>query len=319
MINCPEIPEANYPKAYPIKSLLDNWNTDDTNIPSMHYDSICKFDFNTEYNKAMNYRRAERPFIVYNVPEVNDVVEKWKDPNYLEEKLGKDTAYKSSSSIDNHFMYFKKPKKPKNFADLRDPNKKWTNPTGNIELTYREWLQNALTSHNKSLQDRIHYYFRITAIQEPHWVFKELPFFQPKKSLFMVEPDEQRGIHCRFGMKSVIAESHWDGSRNYAASLGGLRRWILNSPSQCKHTYMFKKGHPAARHSEVDWSKPDYERFPDFVHLQANEVIVRPGDVLYLPTYWFHYIISLNINYQCNTRSGKTSEFDKIIRECGPF
>jgi ribosomal protein L16 Arg81 hydroxylase len=54
-----------------------------------------------------------------------------------------------------------------------------------------------------------------------------------------------------------------------------------------------------------------------FQKLRANEVILQPGDVLYLPTYWIHYIISLNVNFQCNTRSGITADFNAEIKRCG--
>ena len=38
------------------------------------------------------------------------------------------------------------------------------------------------------------------------FLFDELTFFQPKPGgLYMVEEDKQKGIHCRFGMKGVIA------------------------------------------------------------------------------------------------------------------
>lgn len=81
--------------------------------------------------------------------------------------------------------------------------------------------------------------------------------------------------------------------------------------------HMLDKHHPSARHSAIDWSKPDTEQFPNWTKIRANEVIMRPGDVLYLPTFWIHYIISLNVNFQCNTRSGKTKHYDKDIERCG--
>lgn len=118
-------------------------------------------------------------------------------------------------------------------------------------------------------------------------------------------------------MRSVIAEAHFDGSRNSVAMIGGLRRWILTHPDQCPHMYMYKNEHPSGRHSEVDWSNPDVDKFPNFRKVQSNEVILQPGDVLYVPTFWIHYIVSLNVNYQCNTRSGKSDEFDESIKKCG--
>jgi hypothetical protein len=76
--------------------------------------------------------------------------------------------------------------------------------------------------------------------------------------------------------------------------------------------------HPSARHSAIDWSQPDYESHEHFATAETNEVIVHPGDALYLPTNWFHSIISLNINLQCNTRSGRTTQDDYDVRRgCG--
>ena len=58
------------------------------------------------------------------------------------------------------------------------------------------------------------------------------------------------------------------------------------------------------RHSAVDWSDPDYDKFPNFGKARVNEIVLQAGDVLYLPKNWFHYIISIDRNYQCNIRSG---------------
>jgi len=36
----------------------------------------------------------------------------------------------------------------------------------------------------------------------------------------------------------------------------------------------------------------------------ALETIVRAGEILFIPSHWFHYITSLQKSAQCNTRSG---------------
>ena len=99
--------------------------------------------------------------------------------------------------------------------------------------------------------------------------------------------------------------------------LGGERRYILSHPDQCENLELLPRGHPSARHSAVDWSDPDLEQFPNFRKAKVNEVVLQAGDVLYLPTNWFHYIISLELNFQCNTRSGISSEYMEPIRKCG--
>jgi ribosomal protein L16 Arg81 hydroxylase len=118
-------------------------------------------------------------------------------------------------------------------------------------------------------------------------------------------------------MKGVIAENHFDGSRNSIVVLGGSRRYILAHPDQCDLLALYPKGHPSARHSAVDWSRPNMEEFPEFDQAKANEVVLTPGQVLYLPTEWFHYIISLELNFQCNSRSGITHHYHDHIKRCG--
>jgi hypothetical protein len=308
-------PAKDYPKTYSMLQILKNWNSDTTEIPNFHYDSLCHFNYQntTELQQAYNYREAELPFVVYNVPQVDEVVKKWSNIDYLHKKLGK-KSYRTETSKDNHFMYWH----GGGGKNLRGKDgKKWEPPTQVVSKTFEEWLELAVKGQNKTLENRIHQYFRVSSDMGNAWVFDELPFFKPKKNLFIVDPREQRGIHCRFGMRNVIAEAHFDGSRNSVAMLGGLRRWILTHPDQCENMHMLPKNHPSGRHSEVDWSKPDVELFPNFKKVAGNEVILQPGDVLYAPTYWIHYIVSLNVNVQCNTRSGRTPHYDSAIKRCG--
>jgi hypothetical protein len=135
-------------------------------------------------------------------------------------------------SKNNHFMYYRQ-------KFFKNPDGSiWKPPTKVISTSFQKWIENAIEAQSLSLDERRHQYFRVSSDMGNPWLYEELPFFKPKKSLFMVEPSEQKGIHCRFGMKSVIAEAHFDGSRNMVAELGGLRRWILTHPDQCKDMYM---------------------------------------------------------------------------------
>lgn len=76
-------------------------------------------------------------------------------------------------------------------------------------------------------------------------------------------------------------------------------------------------GHPSRRHSAIDWSNPDLQSYPQFGQARVNEIVLQAGDVMYLPTEWFHYIISLELNFQCNIRSGRSDDYDSFIDECG--
>jgi hypothetical protein len=43
------------------------------------------------------------------------------------------------------------------------------------------------------------------------------------------------------------------------------------------------------------------------------------GEALFLPSYWFHYIISQDASIQCNARSGESNKGKDEIASCGFF
>ena len=45
-------------------------------------------------------------------------------------------------------------------------------------------------------------------------------------------------------------------------------------------------------------------QFPKMKEATGFEVVLEEGDVLYIPSFWMHYIVGLEKNLQCNTRSG---------------
>ena len=335
IFDCPETPPDGYPFDWTLLDVLKEWPPDDPTPRTKLFQGVCVFDYAKDLQKAYNYREMEVPFIVKNDPEVQTAVKRWNYPGYMERML-RDVKHRAEYSENNHFLYWNQPGKKKRKINNNNPNQQpnrtpedWKAPTKNLRITYSDWLEHANVTDDSQLgPDMPHWYFRLIGCGETgpegtcdagssEYLFDELPFFQPKPSLYMVDYAQQKGIHCRFGMKGVIAENHFDGSRNAIVVLGGERRYILSHPDQCKFLSLLPKGHPSARHSAVDWSNPDLVQFPEFQLAKGNEVVLQAGDVLYLPTDWFHFIISLDLNFQCNTRSGINTKYAPPIHECG--
>jgi hypothetical protein len=58
------------------------------------------------------------------------------------------------------------------------------------------------------------------------------------------------------------------------------------------HTHIYT-GHPSSRHSSYDWaSETERAKHPELNTALATEVVVTMGEALYIPSYWFHYIVS---------------------------
>jgi hypothetical protein len=63
------------------------------------------------------------------------------------------------------------------------------------QTTFAKWMELAVTQHNHTIELREHEYFRVSS--DTPWLLAELPFFKPVKNLLLVDPKEQKGIHCR--------------------------------------------------------------------------------------------------------------------------
>lgn len=44
---------------------------------------------------------------------------------------------------------------------------------------------------------------------------------------------------------------------------------------------------------QIDFDEPDFVKFPKFSEAKGEEAIVGPGEVLYIPVYWWHHVESL--------------------------
>lgn len=371
--NCPFTPPENYPVAWKATEVLTNWVPHDvtTIAPSYReiYQGLCVFDYQTQYDIALNYRNAEMPFVIRNDPSVMSVAQRWGgDTEYLHNALGDEQRFRTERSPVNEFMWYRLRGREKTPIDFVKP------PNDEIGMTYGVWLEHALakdaaalqdtellakvdamkkkrirTVNNKKLADSLEdddlsedegteeekrsnwYYFRLTTslkeaskeeFSPEKFVYDELPFLDPRKrsasKFYIVDPEEERGINCRFGMRGIISENHFDMSRNFIMIFGGERRYVLGHPNQCNNMALYPMGHPSLRHSKVDWNNPlDWEENPEFKQALVNEVVLHAGDALYLPTAYFHYIVNLSLNYQCNARSGTTYENAHHIRDCG--
>ena len=325
---------------FKLGDLLERWNPDDVSAIKWAQSpahpnkgkGIPRYDYSNKHERklALDRRNLELPFIVYNVEELDTATAAWTY-SYLDANFG-ESLRNVEHSKDNHFLYFAQ-KKGKALPDG------WTPPQEVGQMTFRDFAKKAIVQKNKKCDIRSSdassnsflrylydcgsedlYYFIINAMEGAHETFirEDLPFFDKSNDFFVVDASKQKGINCRFGMKGVVAEAHYDGGRNMVAMIQGRKRYILLPPSTCSVLSLLPLGHPSARHSTIDWSDMDEVRKnPAFMDASATEVVLTRGEILYIPSYWFHYIVSQDESIQCNTRSGSGEEGYDEIAKCG--
>mmetsp|Transcript_13518 Transcript_13518/g.20513 ORF Transcript_13518/g.20513 Transcript_13518/m.20513 type:complete len:542 (-) Transcript_13518:2531-4156(-) len=297
---------------------------------------------------AVRYRDLEFPFKVYNIPEIENAGQKWTDEylsyhfdRYTGSVRGKMNAKdakekfgdmppssgKAQMSKDSFFAFFNG--KNWNVDTLGEP------PTMDTDLTYEKWAKHARYADAVGLaSNEMHYYWQSGVpkherdARESHWsmISHDLPSFgDPEPNFFSFNPKEAKGIQCRFGERGVTAATHYDGGRNMVGMITGAKRYILSPPNECpKLGIVNHRRHPSYRHSMLNFGhinllKSTDEEVTDMPDLErqwlerskdgmAIETVLKAGEVLYIPSHWFHYITSLQKSAQCNVRSGRHTD-----------
>lgn len=93
---------------------------------------------------------------------------------------------------------------------------------------------------------------------------------------------------------------HRDVAENVFLQLLGRKRFYLYSPAATPWLYSYPLRSALPNFSRFDPEQPDYDRFPLSREVRPLEVILEPGDALYLPSRWWHQVRSLDVSVSFN-------------------
>lgn len=99
-----------------------------------------------------------------------------------------------------------------------------------------------------------------------------------------------------FGAAGCVSPLHFDVANNLFAQVYGRKRFTLAPPD---HYQELAPAPISARHanlSRLDPERPDLARFPAFASVATTRCEVGPGDLLYLPPFYWHHVRSLQVS-----------------------
>ncbi len=101
-----------------------------------------------------------------------------------------------------------------------------------------------------------------------------------------------------FGPAGTVTPLHHDKLMLFHTQVVGRKRWRFVSPLEWSRVYNRRNVF-----SDVDLERPDPGRFPAFEQATLLEVVVEPGETLFLPLGWWHQVasldVSLSFSYSC--------------------
>ncbi len=119
----------------------------------------------------------------------------------------------------------------------------------------------------------------------------EVPDYIDKK-LFMI-------TNLWMGTGGNVSPLHHDMSENLLCQVRGRKRIVLFEPKQTALLYPFPAYSKIPHMSQLNIDKPDIDKFPKFQKAKYMECLLEPGEMLFIPAFWWHQVYSqdqLNIS-----------------------
>lgn len=212
------------------------------------------------------------------------------------------------------YLNLSKPVVLKGYADNWEAKKKWnldffgnlqgdkvTLEVGNIFQNETNFLKEDLSAYIKKLKEEELSNKKNKTYLSLFNVFKMFP--ELKKDVdfsIFTKYTKKNNPFAWIGPSGTISGFHWDTQNNMLAQIKGKKLVLLVSPKYNKEMYVSKKYDAASVFSEVDINNYDETKHPKFKNVEIYSVVLNPGDVVFIPKGWWHYVKSLDVSISVN-------------------
>ncbi|XP_061330089.1 bifunctional peptidase and arginyl-hydroxylase JMJD5 isoform X3 [Pezoporus flaviventris] len=134
-----------------------------------------------------------------------------------------------------------------------------------------------------------------------HQLFDQIPELKEDISIpdycCLGEGEEEHiTINAWFGPEGTISPLHQDPQQNFLAQVFGRKYIRLYSPQDSENLYPHES-QILHNTSQVDVEDPDLVKFPNFRKAAFQSCVLMPGQVLFIPVKYWHYVRSLDVSF----------------------
>jgi len=130
-----------------------------------------------------------------------------------------------------------------------------------------------------------------------HELFSQIPALKGDISIpdyCSISKEDPQGavdIKAWLGPAGTISPMHYDPKHNLLCQVFGSKRIILAAPEDIENLYPHESEF-LANTSQIDVSQLDLETYPLVEKVKFYHLLLQPGDCLYMPPKWWHYVRS---------------------------
>jgi len=233
-----------------------------------------------------DYLAPQKPCIITGVASQWPAVAKWS-PEHFKERLPelkiRYETWEGDESVTND---------PLDFVDKQKYH----------EATMAEYVELLRNSKGRRI-----YSAQFAILDAAPELARELGSLEPWMNIPRIYPERiRRQLQIKpflwTGPEGTISVLHFDRAHNLFVQLYGRKKWIVLPPQESDYVYW-----PCddiqidlMHFSPVDVERPDLKRFPLFAKAQPIEFELGPGDMLFLPVGWWHFVRSLEASISIN-------------------
>jgi len=247
--------------------------------------------------------RLETPIVVRGAPIGSWECSRWNE-TYLAAKLGAIEAKRGNSRVFRYYL-FDKP-----FRDLEGVTQEpeWEH----VEMNAKDFLEAA----------KAEFLYLAMQLKSFPELAKQVPLFPN----FMKGNLRETPVVNLWIGHGVIADTHYDTSDNFYVQLQGRKTFVVLPPSAESSLGLYPFLHPEYRRARnpIRDSESLNLKLDLLASLGAEFVTLEPGDILFIPAYFFHNVeavgdgnLSISVNFWSNSETYQISE--EIFKLPVPF
>jgi hypothetical protein len=239
------------------------------------------------------------PVLLRNSPVSNwKAMTRWNSEEYLIQHLP--TLFRVRAGPTSTFTYWQANK---------PFSKRYPQPFQLLNMTSSRFFDELNSKASSERTRTLYYSHQIFHPLGAPLLIEDLRAEKDEETFLDIDSFEKGRVNLWIGGKGTIAQAHYDPEDNWFIQISGTKRFFLSPPNDWEELCPFPLPHPSDRQSQANFSFNSFNACENSGSASIWEATLLPGDLLYLPAYWWHRVEALSNSVSVNAWNAKPHNF----------